>query len=70
MGGTKCLRLGRCELKYMGGVLQNDSSISVNRNATQKKNKHATNEEPKTNEVMTISPEKRKTSPDVARDCN
>jgi hypothetical protein len=27
MGGTKCLRLGRCELKYMGGVLQNDSSI-------------------------------------------
>ena len=27
MGGTKCLRLGRCELKYMGGVLQNDSSM-------------------------------------------
>jgi hypothetical protein len=29
MGGTKCLRLGTCELKDMGGVLQNDSSISV-----------------------------------------
>ena len=28
MGGTKCLRLGTCELEDMGGVLQNDSSIS------------------------------------------
>ena len=28
MGGTKCLRLGTCELEYMGGVLQNDSSIT------------------------------------------
>ena len=27
MGGTKCLRLGTCELECMGGVLQNDSSI-------------------------------------------
>ena len=25
MGGTKCLRLGTCELECMGGVLQNDS---------------------------------------------
>ena len=28
MGGTKCLRLGTCELEDMGGVLQNDSSIT------------------------------------------
>ena len=27
MGGTKCLRLGTCELEYMGGVLQRNSSI-------------------------------------------
>ena len=27
MGGTKCLRLGTCELEYMGGVLQKNSSI-------------------------------------------
>ena len=27
MGGTKCLRLGTCELECMGGELQNDSSI-------------------------------------------
>ena len=31
MGGTKCLRLGTCELECMGGVLQNDSSISKGR---------------------------------------
>ena len=24
MGGTKCLRLGTCELEYMGGVLQGE----------------------------------------------
>ena len=29
MGGTKCLRLGTCELECMGGVLQNDSSIQL-----------------------------------------
>ena len=29
MGGTKCLRLGTCELKDMGGVLQKNSSITV-----------------------------------------
>ena len=29
MGGTKCLRLGTCELECMGGVLQNDLSISI-----------------------------------------
>ena len=28
MGGTKCLRLGTCELKDMGGVLQKNSSIT------------------------------------------
>ena len=28
MGGTKCLRLGTCEFEDMGGVLQNDSSIT------------------------------------------
>ena len=28
MGGTKCLRLGTCELECMGGVLQNDLSIT------------------------------------------
>ena len=27
MGGTKCLRLGTCELEYMGGVLQKNSSM-------------------------------------------
>ena len=27
MGGTKCLRLGTCELECMGGVLQKNSSI-------------------------------------------
>ena len=27
MGGTKCLRLGTCELKYMGGVLQRNPRI-------------------------------------------
>ena len=27
MGGTKCLRLGTCELEDMGGVLQKNSSI-------------------------------------------
>ena len=29
MGGTKCLRLGTCEFEDMGGVLQNDSSLSA-----------------------------------------
>ena len=29
MGGTKCLRLGTCELEDMGGVLQRNSSISL-----------------------------------------
>jgi hypothetical protein len=29
MGGTKCLRLGTCELEDMGGVLQRNSSITV-----------------------------------------
>jgi hypothetical protein len=29
MGGTKCLRLGTCELKDMGGVLQKNSSITM-----------------------------------------
>ena len=28
MGGTKCLRLGTCELEYMGGVLQRNSSMT------------------------------------------
>ena len=28
MGGTKCLRLGTCELEYMGGVLQKNSCIT------------------------------------------
>ena len=28
MGGTKCLRLGTCELEDMGGVLQKNSSMS------------------------------------------
>ena len=28
MGGTKCLRLGTCELEDMGGVLQRNSSIT------------------------------------------
>ena len=27
MGGTKCLRLRTCELEYMGGLLQKNSSI-------------------------------------------
>ena len=29
MGGTKCLRLGTCELEDMGGVLQRNSSITI-----------------------------------------
>jgi hypothetical protein len=29
MGGTKCLRLGTCELKYMRGVLQRNSRITL-----------------------------------------
>ena len=29
MGGTKCLRLGTCELEDMGGVLQRNSSIRL-----------------------------------------
>jgi hypothetical protein len=29
MGGTKCLRLGTCELEDMGGVLQRNSSMSL-----------------------------------------
>ena len=33
MGGTKCLRLGTCELKDMGGVLQKNSSMRLAANA-------------------------------------
>ena len=41
MGGTKCLRLGTCELEYMGGVLQKNSSINTVRRSEPVRTCHA-----------------------------